>query len=265
MFITLLIAGFLLLWLPQSFTCHLNFLFVRIFDPLLRLGRQVEMETVRSRPARQDSIQQAEHNKLWKAYQNLHAQYRALHQEYESLARFRKELPRPWPGLVLARITSTTRGPRHELIINKGSDHGIQPGQMVITEANDSIIGTVREVSSQLSRVRLLTDQSQNMEVRIRRPGRDTEYPGRLVGDGKSACRIPLLSRDYDLREGDVVYAAPRPGLLEIPLVVGEVTRVRHDDEHPLLWDITVKPIDDPYTQTVVAVIVPADFEAEKK
>ena len=45
-------------------------------------------------------------------------------------------------------------------------------------------------------------------------------------------------------------------------MVIGEVSRVRPDDEHPLLWDITVKPIDDAYTQTVVAVIVPADFEA---
>ena len=262
LFITLLIAGFVLLWFPQTLTCHLNFLFVRIFDPLLRLGRHVEMEAVRNRPAQQETIQQAEYNKLWKDYENLYAQYRALHQEYETLARFRKNLPLPWPGLVLAQITSTTRGIRQELILNKGSDHGIRSGQMVITEANDSIIGVVQEVSDQLSRVRLLTDSSQNLEVRIRRPGRDTDYAGRLVGDGKNACRIPLLSRDYDIREGDVVYAAPRPGILEIPLVIGEVTQVRPDDEHPLLWDILVKPIDDAYTQTVVAVIVPAVFES---
>lgn len=265
LFITLLIAGFILLWLPQSFTCHLNFLFVRVFDPLLRLGRHMEIEAVQNRPAQQETIHQVEYNKLWKAYQNLHAQYRTLHQEYETLARFRKDLPRPWPGLVLAQITSTTRGIRHELILNKGSDHGIRPGQMVITEANDSIIGVVQEVSAQLCRVRLLTDPSQNLEVRIRRSGRDTEYPGRLVGDGKNACRIPLLSRDYDIREGDVVYASPRPGILEIPLVIGEVTQVRPDDEHPLLWDIIVKPIDDAYSQTVVAVIVPADFKSGKQ
>ena len=48
LFITLLIAGFILLWLPQSFTCHLNFLFVRVFDPLLRLGRHVEIEAAQS-------------------------------------------------------------------------------------------------------------------------------------------------------------------------------------------------------------------------
>lgn len=263
LFITLLIAGFILLWLPQSFTCHLNFLFVRVFDPLLRLGRHVEIEAAQSRPAAQDTIRQAEYNKLWKAYENLHAQYRALHQEYETLAMFRKDLPRPWPGLVLTQITSTTRGIRHELILNKGSDHGIRPGQVVITEAHDSIIGVVQEVSAQLSRVRLLTDPSQDLKVLIRRHGRDTEYVGRLVGDGKNACHIPLLSRDYDIREGDVVYAAPKPGILEIPLVIGEVTQVRPDDQHPLLWDIIVKPIDDPYSQTVVAVIVPADFKTE--
>ena len=267
LFISLLIAGFILLWLPQTFTCKLNFLFVSVFNPLLKIGRHVEMEVNRIRPAGRDQemIDQAEYNKLWKTYENLHAQFLALHQDYETLAKFRKELPRPWSGLVLAQITSTKNGLQHELFINKGSESGIRPGQMVITEAHDSIIGVIQEVSAQLARVRLLTDPAQNLEIRIRRPGTEREYAGRLTGDGKNACHVPLLSRDYDIREGDVVYAAARPGILEISLVIGEVSRVRPDDEHPLLWDITVRPIDDPYKQTVVAVIVPAAFEDEKK
>lgn len=265
LFITLLIAGFILLWLPQSLTCHLNFLFVRVFDPLLRLGRQVEREGIRTRPAPEESIDQAEYNKLKKAYLNLHEQYRTLHQDYETLARFRKDLPLPWSGLVLAQITSTTRGIRHELILNKGTDHGLAAGQMVLAESSDSIIGIVQEASARMARVRLLTDPAQNLEIRIRRSGTDKEYAGWLTGDGKTACRISLLSRDYDIREGDVVYAAPRPGILEAPLVIGECTRVRPDDEHPLLWDISVRPFDDAFAQTVVAVIIPAAVESEKK
>jgi cell shape-determining protein MreC len=265
LFITLLIAGFILLWLPQSLTFHLNFLFLRVFDPLLRLGRQVEMEENRTRPAPLETVDQAEYNNLKKAYLNLLEQYRTLHKEFETLSRIRKEVPLPWSGLVLAQITSSTRGLRHELILNKGTDHGLAAGQMVLAESSDSVIGIVQEANARMARVRLLTDPAQNLEVRIRRTGADREYAGRLIGDGKNACRIPLLSRDYDIRQGDVVYAAPRPGILEAPLVIGECSQVRPDDEHPLLWEITVKPYDDAFAQTVAAVIVPAAEKSEKK
>lgn len=258
LFVALLLAGFILLWMPQRLTCHLNFLFVRIFDPFLRLGRTFERPSPRavSSDAGQ-MVDAAEYERLWKAYQNLSAQYHTLHREYETLARFRKEMPLPWAGLVLAPVTSSVKGIRHELIISRGSDHGLMPGQMVLSEKADSVLGIIQEVSARLARVRLLTDSAMTLEVRIRRQGAETEYVGRIEGDGKNGCRIPLLSRDYDIREGDVVYAAPQPGILETPVVVGRCVRVRPDEEHPLLWDIAVRPVDDAYSQTVVAVIVP--------
>ncbi|MEJ5260890.1 MAG: rod shape-determining protein MreC [Anaerohalosphaeraceae bacterium] len=257
LFITLLLAGFILLWLPQRITCHLNFLFVSVFDPFLRLGRTLEASKFRT-AADGPTVDAAEYERLWKAYQNLSAQYQALHREYEILARFRKEKPLPWAGLVLAPVSSSVRGLRHELIISRGSDHGLAPGQMVLSEKGDSVLGIVQEVSARLSRVRLLTDSSVTLEVRIRREGAELEYVGRMSGDGKNGCRIPLLSRDYDIREGDVVFAAPQPGVLETPLVVGRCVRVRPDEEHPLLWDIAVRPVEDAYAQKVVAVAVPA-------
>ncbi len=265
LFLALLIAGFILLWLPQSLTYLLNFLFLRVFDPLLRLGRQVEIEGSRTHSAPQESIDPAEYYKLKKAYENLSIQYQTLHRDYEKLSRIRKEVPLPWAGLVLAQITSSTRGARHELILNRGADHGVATGQMVLSESSDSVIGIVQEASARMARIRLLTDSAQNLEVRIRRNGSDREYIGRLTGDGKNACRISLLSRDYDIRPGDMVFAAARPGVLETPLVIGECSQVRPDDEHPLLWDISVKPFDDAFAQTVVAVIVPLTTEFEKK
>jgi cell shape-determining protein MreC len=154
---------------------------------------------------------------------------------------------------------------RHELIIGRGSDHGLAPGQFVLSEKGDSVIGILQEVSSRLSRVRLLTDSAVTIEVRIRREGADVEYVGRMSGDGKNGCRIPFLSRDYDIRQGDVVYAAPQPGLLESPLVAGRCVRVQPDQEHPLLWAIDVQPIDDAYKQKAVAVIVPPLSPAETR
>jgi len=266
LFVALLLAGLILLWLPQQLTCRLNFLFVRVFEPFLRLGRVVEAQRVQQiAGAGGQTVDAAEYERLWKAYQNLSAQYQTLHQEYETLARFRREVPLPWAGLVLAEVCSSVRGVRQELIINKGADHGLAAGQMVLSEKGDCVLGVVQEVSSRLSRVRLLTDPSMTLEVRIRRQGAEKEYAGRMLGDGKNGCRIPLLPRDYDIRQGDVVYAAPQPGILEMPLVVGQCVQVQPDEEHPLLWDITVRPAADAYTQKVVAVIVPPLSSLEKK
>ena len=59
---------------------------------------------------------------------------------------------------------------------------------------------------------------------------------------------------------GDVVFAATKPGYLNIPIVIGEVTAVEPDDEHPLLWEITVQPVEDMTQLSDVAVIVTVDF-----
>ena len=40
LFITLLLCGIALLLLPQDVTKGLNFLFVRVFNPLLNIGRR---------------------------------------------------------------------------------------------------------------------------------------------------------------------------------------------------------------------------------
>jgi rod shape-determining protein MreC len=242
--------------IPHEVTSGVNNLFLDIFNPLLKIGRNVQMDAIRLRPGQEEAVSRADYERLWKVYKNLHAQILQLHQEYELLAKIRSGLPRFFSGLVLAHVTGAPSSFVHEIIINKGSEAFVQPGQYVLSPQQNSVIGIVRETSEQMARVRLLTDANQSIEVRIRRDGSEKDIGGLMFGTGKTLCKISMIEREQDIKIGDTVYAAPSAGKLDIPIVIGEIVEVRPDDLHPLLWDITVQPVEDMSRLDSVAVIV---------
>ena len=264
-FSVLLAFGLLLLLLPQSFTSRLNFLFAEVFNPVLSVGR-ASPEDFRPGSSTKDFIPRAEYEELWKAYENLHADLMTLHSDYEKLANFRKGLPKPGPGLVLSRVTNVSIGPfDRKLFIDKGSVDGLRSGEYVTCENRNSIIGTISELSESAATVRLLTDPRHKMEVGIWREGKKAFIVrGQLEGIGKGLAKISLISRDYDIRKGDIVYASAVAGWLETPRVIGEVFKIKPDDNEPLMWDITVKPITDFAMLTHVAVIITTPVKSGK-
>lgn len=264
LFLLLLSIGFVLLILPRSLTQRVNFLFAETFDPLLRLGRRFPENALMPSPHDQ-FVSRQEHNTLWKNYKNLHAQLTKLQEEYNTIARIRSSLPRFYSGLVAADIAGLTMGLKHEILINKGTNDGVRNGCYVMSPDHNSIIGVVRETSDSMSRVRLLTDANQQIEVRIRRDGTTVDIPAMMTGNGKDGCIISLVEREKDVRPGDAVYAAPRPGLLDTPVIIGQVTSVMPDEESPLLWKIFVQPTEIPATLKTVAVVVPEAIETGRR
>jgi cell shape-determining protein MreC len=242
LFLALMVVSAGVFLLPQRVTQRLNFLFIRTFSSVLNIGRSGKTDPLK-------------YNKMWTDYYNLQADYKTLHKRYEKLAQIRSGLVKPGPALVLATVINATITEfGHELFINKGESDGLNIGQYVLGQ--DSIIGTVTQTSKTTARIRLITDARHNIEVRIWRQGKDRYIPGRMTGDGKGLCRIPLVSADYDVKVADIVYAAARVGFLETPRVIGRVSEVKHDQDKPLLWDITVMPVHDMAKTAEVAVIV---------
>lgn len=247
--------GVVLLLLPQRITKGFNFLFVRVFNPVLGIGREAEREVFQPRLASKDFVTRAEYNRLYTAYHNILADFKTEHRRYEKLAQIRSSLPTPGPGLILADvITPSIKGLRHELVINRGESDGLKAGQYVLGE--NSVIGTVSETAETTARVRLITDSKHKIKVGIWRKGKKKYIPGQMNGDGKNTCRIPLISREYDIRPGDIVYATIRAGFLHTPRIIGTVSELKPDEKEPLLWDITVKPIQEAPTMVEVAIIV---------
>ena len=256
-FSSLLIASLVLFFLPKPLTSKASLFFRDTFQPVLQIGREDQMETRRLGPNSEDAVSHEDYARLWKSYNNLHAQLMMLHKDYERLANIRSGLPQlSTEGLVMAKIMGTVSNYSRELMIDKGSEASVRPGQFVLSERNDAIVGVVSEVSETAAKVRLITDAMQTLEIHIRRNGTNADIRAMMVGNGTDTCSISLIDQQQDVREGDVIYAAAVPGKLNIPLVAGEITSVRPDDQHPLLWKITVRPAEEMSRLNHVAIIV---------
>ena len=179
--------------------------------------------------------------------------------------RIRSGLPRFHSGVTMADVTGQGSGLTQELLINKGSTDGVQPGNYVMSPGQNSIIGVVREASEQMARVRLLTDTNQSIEIRIRRDGTGQDIGALMFGNGKRGCTVAMVEREKDIRAGDAVYAAARTGLLDIPMIIGEVSDVQPDENSPLLWKISVQPAENAFTLKTAAVIITPPTDTTKR
>lgn len=257
LFAALLTAGVILLLIPQSITMNFNFVFRKFFTPALNIGRQKEDKAVKRKMADEDFVPREQYNELWKAFNNTYAALMKAHEDNERLAKIRLSLPKPGPAFVpVGVINSSISNFKHELFVNKGSMDGLKVGQYVMCDNHNSIIGTVCETDETTSRIHLLTDVTQRIEVCIWREGRVNYISAQMAGDGKTGCKIPFISREHDVKAGDTVFAAARTGFLDVPIVIGEVSEVLIDQDKPLLWDITVIPIEDAFKLTKAVVIV---------
>ena len=259
LFLTWLIAAVVILLLPTSVTRKGPLFFQQTFQPLLAMGRQAQLAATAT-PAG-DDIARTEYDKLWKDYQNLHARLMKLHADYETLSRLRSGLPQPFSELVLAEVTASSNSLSHEIVINRGTDAGVREGRYVLSAGQNSVVGIVHQTRKQLAKAMLLTDPRQKIPVQIGPDDGDNDTIGGLmVGNGKNACRIANIKRERTVAVGDPVFARAYPGLLNVPVILGTVAEVRPDDKHPLLWEITVRPVEDLARLTEVAVIVVEDF-----
>jgi hypothetical protein len=97
------------------------------------------------------------------------------------------------------------------------------------------------------------------------REGSDDYLRANIKGDGIGALKIPLVSREFDVKPGDIVYASPNPNFLDTPRFIGEITEVTPDKGNPLLWDITaVQPVDYAKIEEVAVVVMETVMEGAK-
>jgi len=253
----LLGLSILIYLIPQKTTNSINFLFHRLFAPFLQVGRQSAVDHIRMTAPSEQAVSKDEYDLLWKNYKNLRAQMAEMEKENLTLSRIRRQFGLFDAGLLPAKVTTLLRGARHELIINEGTQHGVAAGQFVLSPRKNSVVGTVREASETMARIQLLTDSACGIEVRIRRDGTRLDIPAQMFGDGKTGCRIGLIPRDTDIRIGDTVYAAAHTGKLSAPIVIGEIRRVKPDEQNPLLWLIGVEPIENVAALSEVVVVIP--------
>ena len=244
-----MLAGFILLFAPQSLTNKFQFAFARIFRRPLSIGRSFTLSAHTHQPLT-DVVNRREYNRLRNQLANTTEWLAQERQKVERLSGIRNRAV--WKGVnfVLADVITASDRSHNRLIINRGENDGLANGQFVL--GNYSIIGTISDVDSRTAQVRLVTDPTAKTAIKIT----ELNVTTIMQGNGNNSAKVQLLSRKHKIKIGYVVFAQKKPGFLGTPMIIGTVTQYKTDDENPLLWDITVKPACDIERLNNVAVIV---------
>jgi rod shape-determining protein MreC len=142
------------------------------------------------------------------------------------------------------------------VIINVGSNNGIQRGMPVVT--NQGLVGRVDAVIADAARVQLITDPASNINVHLQNAQADASLVGSVTGD----VTLDLIPQDVNLEPGDLVLTSGLGGGYPPDLIVGQVVNVRTRD-FDLFQKATVQPVVDFNRLQIVLVIVnfkPVDF-----
>jgi rod shape-determining protein MreC len=256
-FTWLMLGGLICLFLPSSLTgkVHLAFLGFYKYTPA-SIGGSIPLAAVATGT---DATLSSDHQQLKSQYlqlqnhrDNLWAELAAEHRKNERLAGLRTRFPAlSGCSFISAEIiTSQGRSKSTEKVINRGSADGIRKDQFVL--GDNAIIGRISEVSARTAVVRIVSDKGSQIPVEVA----GSKVASVMRGDGKGLARIKMVPRKYRVEKGAAVYTCKVPGVLDIPLVVGKVQSYKADDDHPLLWDIFVKPASDIENLASVDVIV---------
>jgi len=249
LFILLLLGSSIIFITPLSWTKEFQSTFNDIFSWPLRLGTGVSLST-RAQQEVPDIVSRREHNRLQNHLANVMQQLHQEHQKVEKLSGLRNRLPLEGANLVVADVIRASIDGQSELIINRGKNDNDDLAKSQFVLGDNSIIGTISDVSSRTAKVRLFTDSASKIAVKIGKLNIDRV----MQGDGSNSATVRMIK--HKVKTGDRVFARKKPGLLDTPMIIGKVARCQRNKESPLLWDITVEPACDIEALNDVAVII---------
>ncbi|KPL24313.1 MAG: hypothetical protein AMJ75_04080 [Phycisphaerae bacterium SM1_79] len=244
-----MLSGFIILFAPQRWTNEFQFAFARIFSWPLSVGRSISLAG--RMPPTADVVGRREYNQLQNHLANVIQQRDQAYQEIKKLSGLRRRFPLEAARLVSAGIiTASMDKSQNEFIIDRGQSDGLAKGQFVL--GDNSIIGTISDVSGYRAKVRLITNSTSKIPVKIAQ----LNVQGLMEGTGRGSAKIPLIPQKHRVKVGDIVYARNQAGLLDTPIIIARVAECKRDDDNPLLWDITTEPVSDMLMLRDVTVIV---------
>jgi rod shape-determining protein MreC len=250
LFAWFMLGGLILLFSPLGISSKFQFAFARLFHWPLSAGRQMPLSAKTELPLKDDATRKE--TQYQNHIANLEEELRQKNQTIQQLSGLRSRLS----GLEGAKlvpsdiILSTLTGLRNELTINRGKDDGLTTGMFVI--GNNSVIGTISDLSARTARVRLFSDTASTVQVNI--PKVETNML--MQGAGNNSAKIKMVPVKHEIKIGEPVMLRKKAGYLDSAMVIGEVQQCKRDSKNPSLWDITIKPSCDITKLNNVAVII---------
>jgi rod shape-determining protein MreC len=156
--------------------------------------------------------------------------FEALEAENQRLRAISQAVPTNATRSLMAEVLRVDLGPfRQRVIINQGSQQGVFLGQAVVDA--HGIVGQVRRVGSLSAEVILLSDPEHAIPVQVNRNGLRTLVSGTGQPD---TLALPYLSRNADIRVGDLLLSSGLGGVFPAGAPVARVSEVRRDPTQPL-------------------------------
>lgn len=160
-------------------------------------------------------------------------------------------------GVVGSVIGGDPSGWIKGILVDKGSLQGVRSGMAVVSARG--VVGQVVSVSSNSSRVLLVTDHSSGVDAIVE----GSRARGVIEGGGENVCELKFVTKDVPVKVGEVVLTSGMDQVYQKGLVVGTVSRVSAASE-ALFQTITVKPAVD-FSRLEEVLIVFAEKSAEIK
>lgn len=139
------------------------------------------------------------------------------------------------------------------IIIDKGTEDGVRYGMPVVTQ--QGLVGRVDAVIAGASRIKLITDATSIVNVRLQSAEIEAQVIGSLTGD----VFLDMIPLEANLEPGDVVLTSGLGGNYPPNIFVGQVLSTQRR-ENALFQTASVQPIVD-FT-SINAVLVVSNFES---
>lgn len=126
---------------------------------------------------------------------------------------------------------------KRKVLINKGADASLQPGQVVMDDSG--IVGQITRVYPWLSEVTLVTEKDHAVPVQVLRNGLRTVVFG--AGD-TSQLSLRYMPVSSDIQNGDVLVTSGIDGVYPQGIPVAKVDKIERDAAYPFAR-ITCLPV----------------------
>ena len=183
------------------------------------LGDRLQLSpTSRQHTAERDQLQRQLTDvtaRLYETNQQLEAS-----QALDALAAFTQATKR---RIIFANVIATSPDPGiQSIIINRGSDDGLQLGQAVVSDRG-SMAGKLVSVHQTFSTVLLLTDRQLVTTGRIQNP---SQSPGVVRGERGLTLQMGFIPKTDDVKTGQTVVTTGSEPLIPPDLLIGTVSSV---------------------------------------
>jgi rod shape-determining protein MreC len=146
---------------------------------------------------------------------------------------------RPQDQYIAAAVIGKDPSPfLHYVIIDHGSDDGVQYGMPVVTQ--QGLVGRVAAVTASASRIQLITDPESIVNVRLQNQNEDAQVEGSITGE----ITLGMVSQNVSLNSGDILLTSGLGGNYPTDILVGQVVSVEKT-ENELFQTASIQPVID--------------------